>query len=226
MITSLTTLLLYLILLAFVRPAPNQLKAAPIPLSVHLWSIKISLLLGTLLIIIFFFITDGTFDHIDPERFYPYALSSPFELSIRGLFSLFTNLFLHANFYHLIANLFMLALLSRYEARVGTRRYLSVLIISALVSDLSLLFYSDNTVITGISGGLYGLAAAFFVDHKQISTKEWSYALFSFIVLAFLFGLIDTFDDALHELPLSLDYYGHFLGALTAVVYTRSLPLK
>ena len=101
-----------------------------------------------------------------------------------------------------------------------------MLIIAALFSDLSILFYSDDIAISGISGGLFGLAAAFFVDHKSLSKKEWIYALIAFVCLALIFGILDMVNIEREDIPLSIDYVGHVLGALAAVAYTRwqSLP--
>ena len=112
---ALFILLTYTASLIWIRPAPKNLKADPIPMLEHLLSIKATLALGVLLIIIFYMTTQGSMKEISTEMYYTYALKNNFNFSVKDFLSIGTNIFLHINLYHLTGNLFMLALLSSYE---------------------------------------------------------------------------------------------------------------
>ncbi|MBF4322772.1 rhomboid family intramembrane serine protease, partial [Vibrio anguillarum] len=97
----------------------------------------------------------------------------------------------------------------------------------ALSSIPSVLFYSDNTTVCGISGGVFGLAAAYFTDEKELTTKEWLTAIFLFtflVILLILEGEIRGQDDYMFD--IKVDHIGHFLGALGVILYCRLIPQR
>ena len=71
---------------------------------------------------------------------------------------------IHGSFMHLAVNMFSLYNLgSVLEKTYGTVRYLIILVLSTLCGSLLTLACSTNAVTVGLSGGLYGLMASWFV---------------------------------------------------------------
>lgn len=77
---------------------------------------------------------------------------------------LFTAGFMHIDIFHLLVNLVALwSLGTMMERLVSKKNYLIILIGAILVGNLFVLIGDPNTVVVGISGGLYGLLGAFLV---------------------------------------------------------------
>jgi membrane associated rhomboid family serine protease len=216
----------YLLILLSIRPTPLSLKAELPDFSQHAMSIRASLLLGLALLGIFLVSSNFTFLATDSTIIDDYAMRGGLTLQARSPLRGLAHCLLHIDLQHLLANLGGLGLLSVYERRVGTRRFLAVLIFACLTSALSAFFYQEDTRLCGISGGLFGLAAAYFVDERAMTTRDWLLAIVYFLAVI---GLM-TLDGELraNRAPLinfQIDHLGHFLGALGAVIYCRLRPL-
>ncbi|MCR9143869.1 MAG: rhomboid family intramembrane serine protease [bacterium] len=140
-----------------------------------------------------------------------------------------THLLLHFDLLHLLSNLGLLGLLTVYERRVGHARYLAVLAVAGLASIPSVWMYSEPVLVCGISGGLLGLAAAYFTDHKELSRREWAVAVVVFLALFLILSLIDEIrtggpGGAAGPLSYQIDHIGHLLGAAAGLVYCRLRP--
>lgn len=226
MIIYIILLILYVGLLLFIKPAPRSFRDNQITIKENFFSIKGSLLLGVLLLTIHLFATDFTFLHISKKAYSLFALNN-LDNNHLWIFQYFTHLFIHLNLLHLVGNLTMLGLLSAYERKVGLKRYLTVLLVSGLVSGLSILFYNENIYSSGISGGLFGLAAAFFTDENNLTLKDWMYAIFVFFVLAIIVSFRDFYEiQSLNNINFKIDYFAHIIGALAAIIYTRLVKQK
>lgn len=97
---------------------------------------------------------------LDPSR----ALQEPWRL--------FTSLFLHAGFLHLMVNSIVLWSFGRQlEEMMGMERFLTVLFVSGLVSSLGItlsgIFLGTGTAV-GISGGLFGLVTFLAVVRPEV----------------------------------------------------------
>lgn len=215
--------LIYASLLLLIRPAPNSLKAKPITFHENFIAIKASLFLGLLLLTIFLFTTDFTFETINRIYAALFGLNNLKEMAILWPLQWITHMFIHANFLHLISNVSILGVLSVYERRVGSRRFLAVVIVACLTSTASIVFHPVPSVIYGFSGGICGLGAAYFTDLKELSIKEWLTMVVAFILLFVLlsFSNSSTFDS----MNLRVDHIGHALGAIGAIIYCRLRPI-
>ena len=80
-------------------------------------------------------------------------------------FRLTTPLFLHANAPHLFFNLCLLLVLGLLlEGVLGWQRFVTLLLLSGIASSFaSLLWYSNDVVVVGTSGAIYGLVGTFFL---------------------------------------------------------------
>jgi len=134
MILFLFVSVIYIGILLFLKPAPNNLKSPPLTGVQNIKAIKASLFLGILISTIFFFTSNFTFIDTN-EAFYQYlALNNNPDLSHLWPIQLITHLFIHVNFIHIICNVCGCGLVSVYERRVGTKRFLIVLSVASLTS--------------------------------------------------------------------------------------------
>lgn len=215
----------YTALLLCYRPSPNSLKDAPLTFLENFKQIKAALFSGLLFLSIFLFTSDFGFNDVNTQFYRLFALNNDTAVAILWPLQSVTHLFIHINFPHLLANVAGLGIGSAYERQVGSARFLMVLLVASLSSIPSILFYSEPIAICGISGGLFGLAAAYFTDQEGMSTKEWLYAVFICVVLLVLLSVGGKIDSAANSsLQFKIDHYGHALGALGAIVYCRFKP--
>lgn len=70
--------------------------------------------------------------------------------------------FIHVRVVHLLMNMFALSNLGRFmEIQIGAKKYLTILIVSIIGGSIFQYIIAGNTVAVGLSGGLYGLVAAY-----------------------------------------------------------------
>ena len=222
MIIFLIILITYIGLLILIKPSPMSLKATPITYSENFQAVWASICSGGLIILVFLLTTNFGFISIDERMYRMFSLSNELDQFLKWPLQLATHLFIHFNLIHLIGNVIGLGLASAYERKVGANRYFAVLFVGSLASIPSILFYSENVLISGISGGVFGLAAAYFTDEKELTTKEWLFAISLFLFLAVMFTLDSEFGDVSNEaLGMEIDHIGHFMGAIGAILYCR-----
>lgn len=218
--------LVYTLTLLLVRPAPSSLKAELPGFWQHFASLKISLLLGLCLLGVFLFSSAFRFIETEAGILASFAMRGGWTLEARSPLRGLTHWLLHIDIRHLLANVAFLGLLSVYERRVGAQRFVTVLLVACLASSVSAFFYSASTVICGLSGGLFGLAAAYFVDERALTTKDWLTGIALFCVMVGMFTLNDAMrSSAANDLDFEIDHIGHFLGAIGAIAYCRVRPL-
>jgi len=179
-----------------------------------------TLLLGTVLIAV----AASTFDlnalKITPSSEALLALSRQGVFDGGRVYQLVTSNFVHINLLHLIGNLSLLMLLSLYEWRVGIARYFAVYFFAAIVSSLiDLAAFPAQAVFLGASGGICGLAAAYFVDHENVSRKEWGIGIAVVLLLVALYSFVGKADEA--KLGASINWLAHLSGALAGGIYVR-----
>jgi membrane associated rhomboid family serine protease len=227
MIIFLIAVVTYVSLLIFIKPAPSSLKAVPITYSENFKFVWASICSGVVVLFIFLLITNFGFISVDESLYRTFALSNDIDQFLKWPLQSVSHLFIHGNLIHLAANVIGLGLASTYERRVGAKRYLAVLLVSGLASIPSILFYSENILVCGISGGVFGLAAAYFTDEEELTTKEWLLAISLFLFLAMVLALDSEFKGGSNKaLDMKIDHIGHFLGALGAILYCRLKPLR
>lgn len=89
------------------------------------------------------------------------AFYKPFVLA-GEYWRLLTAGFVHVDLWHLAMNMMALFSLGKiFEPLLGVRRYLLILIPSIIVGSLFVLASPENSFVVGISGGIYGLLAAY-----------------------------------------------------------------
>lgn len=225
MIIVIGLLLCYTCCLLLYKPAPESLKAEAISYSQNAKSIKATIVSGIVLILIFGITTEFRGIALT-EQFHVLTASKSVENPLLLPIQLVTNHFIHLNIVHLVSNIFILMLLSTYERRVGSKRFLVVLAIATAGSTGSLLFLPEEMFTCGFSGGILGLAAAFFTDYPKNSGKKWLLSTAAFLVLFALFSIQGEHHYSEMETDMQTDHMGHILGALSALLYCRFVPIK
>lgn len=83
-----------------------------------------------------------------------------------SLASLFTNMFLHGGWFHIISNMWVLYIFGdNVEDRMGSGRYLIFYLLSGLAANLLQLFFSpgSNLPTIGASGAIAGVLGGYFL---------------------------------------------------------------
>jgi membrane associated rhomboid family serine protease len=148
------------------------------------------------------------------------------------LWTFLTSMFMHANFFHIFANMISLLFIGSFvEKLIGPKRYLWFYLISGLLSGLffvlsSLVFTSDlNTFAVGASGAIFGVAGLMavltpnlplYVMFIPIPIKA-KYAIPGLLVILWLIS-------AAGNIPIGNT--AHFGGLLAGLVYGFYLRSK
>ena len=81
-----------------------------------------------------------------------------FTLGLKQYYRLFTCAFLHGSFLHLISNMYSLFVVGHSVERIlGRKKYALLLGVSILISSLTQGIMTENSLLIGMSGGVYGL---------------------------------------------------------------------
>ena len=89
----------------------------------------------------------------------------PIQVKRGQYYRLFTGGLIHLQIYHLLVNMYALYNLgSLMEVQLGSLWFTVILVLSIVGGNLACVYYGDSRTITvGISGGLYGLLAAYII---------------------------------------------------------------
>ncbi|TKG91489.1 rhomboid family intramembrane serine protease [Puteibacter caeruleilacunae] len=116
---------------------------------------------------------------------------------------LFTSMFLHNGFMHLLMNLFGIgATCALTEARLGSVRTLLAYVLSGIGGSLMSIYWHENTVSVGASGAVFGMMGVMIA--LLLTKKQGDDGGFFLIILglfggvSLLFGFLGGIDNAAH----------------------------
>ena len=212
-------------LLAY-RPTPVSLRERRTQgLGERARHVRGALVLGLLLILIYALGTGDSSFSTDDAVLARFGESVPGVLKQGRVYQIVTAIFLHADFFHLLSNLTVLAVLSWYECQHGTARFCFVFIWSAMFdTTIGLAFLSPGAVTMGASAGLFGLVAAYFIDSETRPKGFGQWAKVGFLVMGL--SLLVSLSGELTTHNLKIDHIGHLLGAAGGLVFCRLWPAK
>ena len=123
--------------------------------------------------------------------------------------------FVHVSYLHLFVNCYSCLVLGQIlEKRMGKRNYLLVLLISVIGGSLFLFAAEDNTVAVGLSGGLYGLMAAY--TFLVIQVGGWNHPqIRAALIRAYM---INIFINFMPNISVSAHLGGYVCGLLTTML--------
>ena len=115
-----------------------------------------------------------------------------FTLGLRQYYRLFTNAFLHGSFLHLISNMYSLFVIGHsMERLLMKRKYIFLLFTSILIASLTQGIMTENSLLLGMSGGIYGLFT-YLLMHLHKTGRLQFRALIPTIILNVYLNFLST----------------------------------
>ncbi len=133
----------------------------------------------------------------------------PSEVARGQTYRMLTAAFLHANFLHILFNMFALAILGPpVEEVMGRRRFLALYLLSALGgSVLSYVLGPINVAGVGASGAIFGVFGAWFCIAR--SRRAETSGIVVIIAINLAFGLLDP----------AIDWRAHVGGLIAGLIF-------
>ncbi|HDN17961.1 hypothetical protein B6U74_01595 [Candidatus Bathyarchaeota archaeon ex4484_205] len=149
----------------------------------------------------------------------------PQEVSrIRNLHTLLSAMYLHADIFHLLSNMFVLIVIgSECERAIGSLHFLLLYHLSGIGGNLlHTLIFSNSLVVTlGASGGIFGLIAVFGILFPTRPVVAF-YFFLPIMMPAFLWALFYFLFEIFYQLiggAFFIAHMAHIGGFLTGVSY-------
>ena len=140
---------------------------------------------------------------------------------------MFTSVFTHADFWHLLGNLFFFYCFARtVETQISFVGYLLAFVVFVLSTNLAYAASAPMPIPTlGLSGVVWGFMGIFLMRHPREDIECWVLLLGKVNVPAALFILgFFTFDViAYRSSELGVNYIAHFTGFAAGVLFKLSL---
>ncbi len=159
-----------------------------------------------------------------------------FTLGIGQFWRLITYGFVHGSFLHLFMNMYSLFVLGNYlERQIGSLKYGIVLYVSVLCGALLNGALSQNSIIVGLSGGLYGLMAMYFLigyKNHYLNSRDVLFILFINLMINFganvgVYGHIGGFVAGFIMYLIMFDNKSRrYLGIATLALYITLIGYK
>lgn len=129
---------------------------------------------------------------LDLQEAFIYKYGSIPEEIVNGedWFTLFTSMFLHGGWMHLIGNmLFLWVFADNIEATIGSFRFLIFYFLGGLAAHAAHIYFNwgSGIVTVGASGAISAVMGAYLVMFPTSKVKIWAFIIFFFRVPAILF---------------------------------------
>lgn len=148
-----------------------------------------------------------------------FAVNRFFIADLGQYYRLFTGIFLHANFLHLIFNMYALYVIGmQLESFLGKGKYLAVYLLSGLGGSMLSIFFSNGYSV-GASGAIFGLMGAllYFGYHYRVYLDSVVKSqIIPLIVLNLLIGFTST----------GIDNWAHIGGLVGGILATMAVGVK
>ena len=148
-----------------------------------------------------------------------FAVNRFFIADLGQYYRLFTGIFLHANFLHLIFNMYALYVIGmQLESFLGKGKYLVVYLLSGLGGSMLSIFFSNGYSV-GASGAIFGLMGAllYFGYHYRVYLDSVVKSqIIPLIVLNLLIGFTST----------GIDNWAHIGGLVGGILATMAVGVK
>lgn len=132
----------------------------------------------------------------------------------------FTYMFLHANLWHLVGNMWMLFIFGpRVEERLGSRRFLTLYFVAGL-SGAALMFLTPGAAVIGASGAVFGIGYAFAHYWPRTQLYIWGVLPIEARVLVFI-GVVVSLWLGLRPGTSTVAHFAHLGGFVGAWIYLR-----
>ena len=148
-----------------------------------------------------------------------FAVNRFFIADLGQYYRLLTGIFLHANFLHLIFNMYALYVIGmQLESFLGKGKYLAVYLLSGLGGSMLSIFFSSGYSV-GASGAIFGLMGAllYFGYHYRVYLDSVVKSqIIPLIILNLLIGFTST----------GIDNWAHIGGLVGGILATMAVGIK
>ena len=148
-----------------------------------------------------------------------FAVNRFFIADLGQYYRLLTGIFLHANFLHLIFNMYALYVIGmQLESFLGKGKYLAVYLLSGLGGSMLSIFFSNGYSV-GASGAIFGLMGAllYFGYHYRVYLDSVVKSqIIPLIILNLLIGFTST----------GIDNWAHIGGLVGGILATMAVGVK
>ena len=142
-------------------------------------------------------------------------------------YRLFTSMFIHSGFMHLLMNIFGLVLAAIFiEPFLGRIRFVIIYVTSGIAGGLASIWWhwEENPVGIGASGAIFGLFGTILIltltNAVDSNSKKWLFRVFGFYAgISILMGFITGADNAAH-------IGGLVVGAVIGLIAYFTNPVK
>ena len=168
-----------------------------------------------------------------PARYSVPQIASYFSTG-QQLFSLFSFMFLHGGFFHLLGNMWFLYIFGdNIEDRLGPFRYIAFYLLCGITSGLShlVLNFHSNMPTIGASGAVAGVMGAYLIlhPHAKILTLipiiiiPWFIEIPAFFFLGLWFVLQFLNATGTHGSASGIAWWAHIGGFVFGIVFLKIL---
>ena len=140
-------------------------------------------------------------------------------LAINWPWTLITSVFLHADFNHLLFNMFALFFFGSYlERLLGSNRFLIIFVAAGIVGNIGYFVTapSDMTPAIGASGAAYGLMGTLSVLAPFMSVYIWGLLPVPIVILTAVYAFIDIIGLTA---PSGIAHGAHLAGLLVGLAF-------
>jgi len=213
----------------------------PIKDSVPSYSFPIVMLTLIVTNVVVFFYEQSVPESLVREFFFQYGLVARRFFEDEGLnrklISIFTSMFIHGGFWHLLGNMWFLWVFGdNVEDRFGHFRFLMLYLLSGIVAAILQVSFNPNDVtpMVGASGSIAGVLGAYLIlfPNASILTLVPIFIFVTFIhipaffFLALWFALQFIYGISSFTLTTSIAWWAHVGGFLSGIVLAFMLPKK
>lgn len=141
-------------------------------------------------------------------------------------FALFTSIFLHGSFWHLIANMWFLWVFGdNLEARLGHLKFLAFYLLCGLGAGAvyALAMSDPNNAVIGASGAISGVLGGYLVLFPRNKIKAVLMTLPA-VIYIFLWFIYQLFSTMAVDTPVA--YWGHLGGFVSGILFINFFKKK
>lgn len=132
-------------------------------------------------------------------------------------YRIFTSMFLHASFMHLLSNMFTLYIFGRgLESSTSHTCFLAVYFLSGLFANTLMLMMPSNSIMVGASGCIFGVIGATLVLTMYFKKSIYGLTFTTILTLA-LFNLVISLYEP--EISFEVHFIGFLVGMILGYVY-------
>jgi len=157
-----------------------------------------------------------------------------------AIIPVFSSMFMHASWLHLIVNMWFLAIFGdNVEDHLGHFRYLFFYLVCGIGADVTHYMFNINSRIpsVGASGAIAGVMGAYFILFPHARVLTWAFTFFLirlpawlvlsyWFVLQFLAGAATAITTSTHETGGGVAVWAHVGGFITGLILVKIIPAR